>query len=97
MCNKEFANCHDVGKRPKDAGVKDADFVFYISAIQTERCQKGATVAYAAHCQQESVTERYFHPSIFFCCLLITFISLLDQLLDMPIYALDPYQRNHRI
>lgn len=58
VCNKEFANCHDVGKRPKDAGVKDADFVFYISAIQTERCQKGATVAYAAHCQQESQTER---------------------------------------
>ena len=39
-------------------GIEDADFVFYISAMQTERCQKGMTVAYAAHCQQESALDR---------------------------------------
>ena len=35
-----------------------ADFVFYISAMETERCQKGMTVAYAAHCQQEAALDR---------------------------------------
>ena len=28
-------------------GIDDADFVFYVSARQTERCHKGLTVAYA--------------------------------------------------
>jgi leishmanolysin-like peptidase len=39
-------------------GIENADFVFYISAMETERCQKGMTVAYAAHCQQESALDR---------------------------------------
>ncbi|CAG2109264.1 unnamed protein product [Medioppia subpectinata] len=39
-------------------GIKDADFVFYVSAMQTERCNKGHTVAYAAHCQQEAALDR---------------------------------------
>ena len=39
-------------------GIEAADFVFYISAMETERCQKGMTVAYAAHCQQESALDR---------------------------------------
>ena len=39
-------------------GIESADFVFYISAMETERCQKGMTVAYAAHCQQESALDR---------------------------------------
>ena len=40
-------------------GIENADFVFYVSAMQTERCNKGHTVAYAAHCQQESGLDRY--------------------------------------
>lgn len=40
------------------AGIHNADFIFYVSARQTERCHKGLTVAYAAHCQQESVLDR---------------------------------------
>lgn len=32
--------------------------MFYVSARQTERCYKGLTVAYAAHCQQESALDR---------------------------------------
>lgn len=39
-------------------GIQDADFVFYVSSTQTDRCNKGATVAYAAHCQQESGMDR---------------------------------------
>lgn len=39
-------------------GIKGADFVFYVSALKTERCNKGLTVAYAAHCQQESALDR---------------------------------------
>lgn len=39
-------------------GIEDADFVFYVSAMETERCHKGLTVAYAAHCQQEAVLDR---------------------------------------
>lgn len=39
-------------------GISDADFVFYVSALKTERCNKPLTVAYAAHCQQESALDR---------------------------------------
>lgn len=39
-------------------GIIGADFVFYVSAMETERCSKGQTVAYAAHCQQESALDR---------------------------------------
>lgn len=40
------------------SGIPHADFVFYVSAMQTDRCFKGQTVAYAAHCQQEASTDR---------------------------------------
>ncbi|KAG8200700.1 hypothetical protein JTE90_022316 [Oedothorax gibbosus] len=40
------------------SGIQDADFVFYVSAMQTDRCHKGQTVAYAAHCQQEAALDR---------------------------------------
>ncbi|GIY81664.1 leishmanolysin-like peptidase [Caerostris darwini] len=43
---------------PKGVGIQDADFVFYVSAMQTDRCHKGQTVAYAAHCQQEAALDR---------------------------------------
>jgi leishmanolysin-like peptidase len=47
-------------KGPKGGqGIDGADFVFYISAMETERCQKGMTVAYAAHCQQEAALDRW--------------------------------------
>lgn len=43
---------------PRGRGIAEADFVFYVSSMQTERCFKGQTVAYAAHCQQEASTDR---------------------------------------
>ena len=39
-------------------GLTGADFVFYISALETDRCHRGMTVAYAAHCQQEAALDR---------------------------------------
>jgi len=46
------------GASVSGAGIEGADFVFYVSAMETERCHKGLTVAYAAHCQQESSLDR---------------------------------------
>lgn len=36
----------------------DADFILYVSAYSTERCDIGTTVAYAAYCQLEGVFDR---------------------------------------
>ena len=62
-------------------GIEGADFVFYISAMETERCQKGMTVAYAAHCQQEAALDRYEYESlrVSICKHEISLISMLDR------------------
>ncbi len=39
-------------------GVTDADFILYVSAFPTERCDIGTTVAYAAYCQLEGALDR---------------------------------------
>lgn len=48
-------------------GVHDADFVLYVSALETERCKRGLTVAYASHCQQESALDRPVAGHANFC------------------------------
>ena len=58
VCNAFGQNCGVVGPGEAGTGIIGADFVFYISAMETERCQKGMTVAYAAHCQQEAALDR---------------------------------------
>jgi leishmanolysin-like peptidase len=58
VCNATGQNCRDDESTSPGAGIENADFVFYVSARQTERCHKGLTVAYAAHCQQESALDR---------------------------------------
>ena len=58
VCNAFGQNCKVQGSRTPGRGIDDADFIFYISAMETERCQKGMTVAYAAHCQQEAALDR---------------------------------------
>ncbi|XP_014250550.1 leishmanolysin-like peptidase [Cimex lectularius] len=55
-CNASGLSCMEHGTPGK--GITGADFVFYVSAMPTERCKKGLTVAYAAHCQQEAVLDR---------------------------------------
>src|SRR5207237_750278 len=53
VCDLQGLNCRvlpDSRTRNSSAsGVTNADFVFYVSAIQSERCSRGHTVAYAAH------------------------------------------------
>ncbi|KAB7506187.1 Leishmanolysin-like peptidase [Armadillidium nasatum] len=57
VCDSVGNDCH-LQTPAKGKGIVDTDFIFYISALQTDRCKKGFTVAYAAHCQQESTLDR---------------------------------------
>ena len=49
-------------------GVDNADFVLYVSAIETKTCG-GNTVAHAGHCMQDPITDRhictYFQMVVF--------------------------------
>ncbi|XP_014614283.1 PREDICTED: leishmanolysin-like peptidase [Polistes canadensis] len=58
ICNATGHNCQVAEGSKAGPGIDGADFVFYVSAMQTERCHKGLTVAYAAHCQQEAALDR---------------------------------------
>ncbi|KAK6740694.1 hypothetical protein RB195_008881 [Necator americanus] len=49
-------DCYTTGE--KGSGVKDADFILYVTAISTKRCDSVDTLAYAAHCQQEAELDR---------------------------------------
>ncbi|XP_015585310.1 leishmanolysin-like peptidase isoform X2 [Cephus cinctus] len=57
-CNATGHECDEAKGSQAGPGIDGADFVFYVSAVQTERCHKGLTVAYAAHCQQEAALDR---------------------------------------
>ncbi|XP_034944355.1 leishmanolysin-like peptidase [Chelonus insularis] len=57
-CNATGHNCRVQPGSVAGEGINGADFVFYVSAMPTERCHSGLTVAYAAHCQQESALDR---------------------------------------
>ncbi|KAL5010564.1 hypothetical protein ScPMuIL_012869 [Solemya velum] len=39
-------------------GVSDKDFILYVAALDSARCQQAKTIAYAAHCQQEKALDR---------------------------------------
>lgn len=58
ICNATGQNCRKEESTQAGEGIEEADFVFYVSARQTERCHKALTVAYAAHCQQEATLDR---------------------------------------
>ncbi|KAF6217234.1 hypothetical protein GE061_001588 [Apolygus lucorum] len=64
-CNASGMSCTSNGT--PGPGIVGADFVFYVSAMKTERCSKGSTVAYAAHCQQESALDRPIAGHANFC------------------------------
>lgn len=57
-CNATGQDCGVAKGSEQGRGIEGFDFVFYVSAMQTERCNKSLTVAYAAHCQQESSLDR---------------------------------------
>ncbi|XP_050314645.1 leishmanolysin-like peptidase [Anthonomus grandis grandis] len=58
VCNSTGQNCRSLPGSKAGKGIPDFDFVFYVSAMQTDRCNKSLTVAYASHCQQESGLDR---------------------------------------
>lgn len=62
-CNATGKDCGVAKGSTPGEGIRNFDFVFYVSAMQTERCNKSLTVAYAAHCQQESALDRL----VYFC------------------------------
>ena len=76
VCNAFGQNCMVKGPTEPGPGIENADFVFYISAMETERCQKGMTVAYAAHCQQESALDRPIAGHANLCPSSIRFVNL---------------------
>lgn len=56
-CNSTSKRCltdHSSGGK----GVADAQLLLYVSAKQTARCRRDQTIAYAAHCSQDSKTDR---------------------------------------
>lgn len=57
-CNATGQDCKEDATSERGSGIENTDFIFYVSARQTDRCHKGLTVAYAAHCQQESALDR---------------------------------------
>lgn len=59
ICNTTGQDCGIAKGSRAGEGIIDFDFVFYVSAMQTDRCNKSLTVAYAAHCQQESAFDRF--------------------------------------
>lgn len=63
ICNSTGQDCGIAKGSIAGEGIENFDFVFYVSAMQTERCNKSLTVAYAAHCQQESALDRYKYYS----------------------------------
>ncbi|XP_072903651.1 leishmanolysin-like peptidase isoform X2 [Hemitrygon akajei] len=57
MCSENGNSCGSAGLTD-GAGVKDADFLLYVSALTTERCGQEDIVAYAAYCQLEAELDR---------------------------------------
>lgn len=64
----QFRSSGQAGK-----GVTNADFILYVAALSSVKCQHAKTIAYAAHCQQEIVLDRY----ILHLHLIRIFLSLL--------------------
>uniref|UniRef100_A0A5F8G2Q2 Leishmanolysin-like peptidase n=1 Tax=Monodelphis domestica TaxID=13616 RepID=A0A5F8G2Q2_MONDO len=57
VCREPKSMCGSLGL-PGSDGIKDADFVLYVSALTTERCSQENIIAYAAYCQQEAEMDR---------------------------------------
>ena len=67
-------------------GIPNADFVLYVSADETDRCDVGTTVAYAAYCQLESERDRC---SNFLTCL-SSFTGLCSELYLFVVFCVRP-------
>ncbi|XP_061465001.1 leishmanolysin-like peptidase isoform X1 [Rhineura floridana] len=56
VCSENLV-CGPVGVIDQE-GVRDADFILYVSALTTERCGQENIIAYAAYCQLEAEMDR---------------------------------------
>lgn len=56
-CNTTTRKCY-TNHSMEGKGVTDTQLLLYVSAKQTARCGREQTVAYAAHCAQDSKTDR---------------------------------------
>lgn len=56
-CNTTTRKCY-TNHSTEGKGVTDTQLLLYVSAKQTHRCGREQTVAYAAHCAQDSKTDR---------------------------------------
>ena len=101
VCDEHGRDC--VREKPSGTnhslinGIQDADFVFYISTLQSVRCGKGSTIAYAAHCQQETTLNRFVMDETYNTTVILMLIRFSDQSQDMQIYARIQYRPNHKI
>lgn len=75
ICNTTGQDCGVAKNSRAGEGIRGFDFIFYVSAMQTERCNKSLTVAYAAHCQQEAAFDRY-----------LTFVKESRKLMSVMLY-----------
>ncbi|XP_053103177.1 leishmanolysin-like peptidase [Hemicordylus capensis] len=57
VCSENEWRCGPTGLTDQE-GVRDADFVLYVSALTTERCGQENIIAYAAYCQLEADMDR---------------------------------------
>ncbi|CAH0731104.1 unnamed protein product, partial [Brenthis ino] len=64
---EEEEDYREVEEEEEFIGVENTDFVLYVSAVETDRCRRGLTVAYASHCQQESALDRPVAGHANFC------------------------------
>jgi len=56
-CNRTSSRCTTDYLSEGD-GVSNTQLLLYVSAKQTSRCKKDQTIAYAAHCAQDTKTDR---------------------------------------
>nr|XP_020635222.1 leishmanolysin-like peptidase isoform X2 [Pogona vitticeps] len=57
VCSENGRYCGPTGQGDQE-GVRDADFILYVSALTTEKCGQDNIIAYAAHCQLEADMDR---------------------------------------
>uniref|UniRef100_A0A8D0LBB6 Leishmanolysin-like peptidase n=1 Tax=Sphenodon punctatus TaxID=8508 RepID=A0A8D0LBB6_SPHPU len=92
VCNEEEWQCGPAGS-PDGKGVRDADFVLYVSALTTERCGQEDIIAYAAYCQLEEEMDRPIAGYANLCPNIISthpqeFISMLSTVKHEIVHAL---------
>lgn len=58
-------DCETTGKMGE--GVKDSDFILYVTAHNSKRCEGPETLSYAAHCQQEADFDRPIAGNVNLC------------------------------